>query len=251
MEEAELEKLIDGGLAAFYRRRSATLAALTLSKCLRRKNPYILRALALEDASELIERVLYHQLIASDETIFGDAFFEPIAKIASGGVVSPAKGVDFAVETDTRYSVYAMKSGPNVFNSSQKARQNDEFNEIRSRLFKIQKQYDPVLAHAYGRYNTSPSKIKVYRDVSGQAFWEEITGDPDFYLQLIRLMRDAPRKHRDEFEESWSATVNRLTADFFANFCFEDGRINWDAVTAYISSKGSPAKLKKAKPATY
>ena len=27
---------------------------------------------------------------------------------------------------------------------------------------------------------------------SGQAFWQEITGDPDFYLKLIRLMKDVP-----------------------------------------------------------
>jgi hypothetical protein len=25
-----------------------------------------------------------------------------------------------------------------------------------------------------------------------QAFWQEITGDPDFYLKLIRLMKDVP-----------------------------------------------------------
>ena len=131
-------------------------------------------------------------LQASDETIFGNEFFEPIAKMVSGGIVSPAPGVDFSVETDKRYLAVALKSGPNIFNASQKRRQSQEFNELRARLQKLQKQFDPVLGHAYGRLKTQPSGNRTYRDSSGQAFWSEITGDPDFYLKLIRLMSDEP-----------------------------------------------------------
>lgn len=35
----------------------------------------------------------------------------------------------------------------------------------------------------------------------GQVFWRELTGDADFYLKLIRLMRDYPVKHRILFEK--------------------------------------------------
>jgi len=237
MNEQALEQLIENSLAEFYRRRMAKVEELSLSSFLPRKNPYLLRALALENAAEIVERVLHHHLTASDETIFGDAFFEPIALMASGGAVAQAAGVDFVIETDTVYKVYAMKSGPNVQNASQRARQGDEFNLIRSRLYKTHKQFDPIVGHGYGKYNTEPTKTRSYRDLSGQAFWRDITGDDDFYLKLIRLMKDAPRHHRDKFQGYWDAAVNRLTAEFVSRFCYEDGRISWERLTEYVSGE--------------
>lgn len=221
------------------------VADLSLDKFLPRKNPYMLRALALENASEIVERILSHHITASDETIFGDAFFEPIAMISSGGTVSPTEGVDIVIETATDYKAIAVKSGPNVQNASQKKRQATEFNSLRARLLKIHKQYDPIVGHCYGRYNAPPTKAKTYRDLSGQAFWQEITGDADFYLKLMRLMRDSPAEHRKEFETSWSAAVNRLTASFVERFCFSDGRIDWEKLTAYVSAFERPPRPKK------
>lgn len=207
---------------------------------MRRKNPYLFRARAIEKASELIEQLLVAHVPASDETIFGNTFFEPIAKIVSGGVVSPAPGVDFAIETETRYLAVALKSGPNIFNASQKRRQSQEFNELRARLQKLQKQFDPVLGHAYGRLKTEPGGFRTYRDSSGQAFWAEITGDTEFYLKLIRLMRDEPTRRREEFAQAWGALVNRLTMEFVSDFCFEDGRIDWDKLTQFVSGEEPP-----------
>ncbi len=240
MDTVELEKLIAESLRSFYDRRLQALSKIRLRSFLRRKNPYIFRARATEKASELVESLLVAHLYASDETIFGDAFFEPIAKIASGGVVSPAPGLDFAIETDTRYLAVAMKSGPNVFNASQKRRQSDEFNELRARLQKLNKAFDPLLGHAYGRYKTEPAKSRTYRDRSGQAFWTEATGDPDFYLKLIRLMKDEPLHRCDEFTTAWDALVNRLTLEFISDFCFEDGRIDWDKLVRFVSAEEPP-----------
>ncbi|MBI5701178.1 hypothetical protein HZC34_04955 [Candidatus Saganbacteria bacterium] len=62
----------------------------------------------------------------------------------------------------------SVKSGPNQYNSSQKKRQNDEFQTLRSRLMKIKKQFDAILGHGYGRLKTEPSKNRIYRDISGQ-----------------------------------------------------------------------------------
>ena len=36
------------------------------------------------------------------------------------------------------------------------------------------------------------SKKKIYQDRSGQAFWQEITGDPDFHVKMIQAIVDAP-----------------------------------------------------------
>jgi hypothetical protein len=213
---------------------------------LKRKNPYLYRALGIEIAAELMSTLLQSHLKESEETIFGDAFFEPLAILAARGTKSPTAGVDFFKETETKYLAVAVKSGPNVFNASQKRRQNAEFNALRSRLQKTQKGFDPLLGHSYGRYITGPNDKKNYRDSSGQVFWEELTGDTDFYLKLIRLMKDEPLKYRDVFNKEWGAIINRMTAEFSELFCTADGHINWELLTEFVSSKQKPTiKLKK------
>lgn len=211
-----------------------------------RKNPYLYRSLGIEVASELMAILLQSHLKESEETIFGDAFFEPLALLASGGTMSPTAGVDFFKETDTKYLAVAVKSGPNVFNASQKRRQNAEFNALRSRLYKTQKEYDPLLGHAYGRNVSGPSDAKNYRDSSGQAFWQELTGDSDFYLKLIRLMKNEPLKYKEVFDKEWAAIINRLTAEFTELFCSDDGHIDWERLTQFVSAREKPRMKRKA-----
>lgn len=248
MNEGELESLMSKCLRDFYERRIQKVKELKLRSSLHRKNPYLFRALGTRKASEIVERLLTDYISASDETIFGDAFFEPIARIASGGKVSDAAGVDIVIESEERYTAVALKSGPNPYNSSQKRRQNDEFLAVRSRLYKIHKRFDPVLGHAYGRVN-KPNANFIYRDSSGQAFWREITGDPDFYLKLIRLMKDKPAKHRKEYAPEWDATINRFTAEFIKDFCFPDGKIDWEKLVRFVSEEKEhkPKKKKRSK----
>lgn len=246
MDTTELETKISDSLREFHRRRLQAAQNLRVLPLLRRKNPYLYRSLGIEIASDLMKTLLESHLKESEETIFGDAFFEPLALLASGGTVSPTEGVDVVVETDTKYLAIAVKSGPNIFSSSQKRRQNTEFNALRSRLLKTQKAYDPLLGHAYGRLVSGPNEKKNYRDSSGQAFWEELTGDPDFYLKLIRLMKDEPLKYKEQFDKEWAAIINRLTAEFTEFFCSPDGHIDWERLTEFVSAKKKPA-VKKLK----
>lgn len=235
MNTKKLEKLITKCLQDFYNRRLLRLETLKTKDYLKRKNPYLYRAIGTEKASEIVEEILTAYMIASDEGIFGNVFFEPIAKMASRGTVSPSEGVDIAIETDKKYLAISVKSGPNIFNAPQKKRQNDEFNTLRSRLLKLHKQFDALLGHCYGKLKTEPSKTKVYRDRSGQAFWTEITDDPDFYLKLVRLMRDEPAKHRIIYKKAWERAINRFTAEFIKDFCNKDGSIDWEKFVEFNS----------------
>jgi len=231
----ELQELISKCLKDFYDRRFKRLEKLKLRDFLRRKNPYLFKALGTQKASEIIERILTAYIGSSDETIFGDAFFEPIARIASGAKVSDAEGADFIVESETRVLAVALKSGPNIYNASQKKRQSQEFSALRNRLYKLHKQFDPVLAHAYGHAKSEPTKDLVYRRSSGQAFWAEITGEPDFYLKLVRLMKEEPAKHKQKYAPAWDAAVNKFTAEFVEGFCFPSGQIDWEKLVRFVS----------------
>jgi len=218
-----------------------------LKNILRRKNPYLFRALGTQKASEIVEQVLTAYIGSSDETIFGEAFFEPIARIASGAGVSHAEGADFVIETNDRQIAIAMKSGPNIYNASQKKRQTQEFLALRSRLYKIHKQFDPMLAAGYGQARSEPTKDTIYRRRSGQDFWTEITGDSDFYLKLIRLMKEEPAKHKRKYAPAWDAAINRFTREFIDNFCFDNGKIDWEKLVQFVSGSKNNKKTNNKK----
>jgi hypothetical protein len=238
MNPNDLEQLIQHCLGEFYRRRVENLSSLSLKKVLSRKNPYLMRAIGLRTAAEVVEYLLQIHVQASDETIFGDAFVEPIVLAVSRGRKSSAKGIDVEIEAET-YKAIAVKSGPNIFNSSQTARMNDEFQELQNRLrqhlISLGKQFDPILGCSYGKRVSAPTTKRRYRIISGQAFWQEITGDPDFYLKLIRLMKDYTERHRQHYQEEWDKAVNRFTRDLLNDFADESGSLDWEKIVQFIS----------------
>ena len=65
MDIAEMEDLISKCLHDFYERRLQRLNKLKLKEFLKRKNPYLFRALGIQKASEIVERVLSDYLSGS------------------------------------------------------------------------------------------------------------------------------------------------------------------------------------------
>jgi len=246
LEADKLEALIRSCLNDFYERRIDKLKKLKLRQVLKRKNPYLFKALGTEQAAEIVKKILEAYISSSDETIFGDAYFDQIARNLPSIQVSDGKGIDLIVHEEKVIHAYALKSGPNPFNSSAKAKQNTEFTELKARLMKLQKQFDPVLAYAYGRKNKPSSGKYIYRESSGQAFWKEITGDENFYLKLITLMKDEPLKRIDQYQKDWDATINKFAKEFMEDFCVSDGHVDWEKLTQFVSAS-EPLKLKKRK----
>ena len=242
----KLEELIKKHLDEFYSRRTTKLTGLNLTEALTKKNPYLFKAKGIQQASEIVSELLQPYISSSDETIFGDAFFEPIAKAVSGGAVGGGEGIDIIKETDTIVTAYAVKSGPHWGNADQWNRQRQNFQSLQNRLRKLHKAFEPVLGYGYGKRNTDPKGSKNYRQRSGQAFWEELTGDSDFYLKLIRLMKHYPQEHRVKYQVEWKKAVNRFEREFLNNFSTPDGDINWEKLVEFNSGK-QKRKLKKSK----
>ncbi len=232
-----LEHLIKQSLDIFYQRRLQKLHELKLRQTLRRKNPYLFRASGVQKASEIVEHLLSAYMSSSDETIFGDAFFEPIAKMVSGGEVGSGEGIDILKETATSCVAISVKSCPNRANSSQKKKQSQDFEAVRQRLYKTHKRFDALLGYGYGQKHSDPAKGRNYRERSGQAFWEEMTADPEFYLKLIRLMKDYPSRHRLLYQDEWNKAVNRFEKEFLEDFSTPSGDIDWEKLVRFNSQK--------------
>jgi hypothetical protein len=158
LSTARLEKLIEECLTKFYDSRLLGLQNLSLKKILKKKNPYLYRALGVEKASEIVEEIMRAHVTSSDETIFGNVFFEPIARAAAGGRVAPSEGVDLAIEAKDRYLAVAVKSGPNWGNRDQHRRQSTNFESLRNRLYKLNKRFDPLVGQSYGQQQSDPTE---------------------------------------------------------------------------------------------
>ncbi len=239
--------LVRGCLASFYKRRIAALESLDLGKVLRRKNPYLFRALGIQTPTEMIERLLAAHITSSDETIFGESFFEPICRALCGGRIAGTKGADFVIETDTSFEAIALKSGPNIFNSDQTSKQNQRFDEIlrslRATVRPFTKQFIATMGCGYGRSNRSdPTAGRQFHKLAGQAFWEKITGSPDFYLDLVRLMSNDPEKHAAEFKAAFDHATKRFGDEFSKLFCDPSGNILWEKLVAFNSSRPRSGK---------
>lgn len=235
IKEKQLEVFVKEKLNDFYTRRLEKLSSLELRKVLKRKNPYLFRAIGVEKASEFVELILQAYMSSSEETMFGDAFFEPLLKKVTNGIVAGAPGVDVAIETDCVYKAIAVKSGPSVFNAQSRKKQKDQFSELRSRLLKLQKQFDAVVGYCYGKLNKKTGGD--FRELAGQELWAEITGDEQFYLKIIHAMKDVPIKHKVKYNKEWGKAVNRFSRDFLAEFSRTDGSIDWDKLVVFNSGK--------------
>lgn len=237
MKSQELDLLVGQLLDDFYTRRINKLSGLKLRDAVKKKNPYLFKAIGIQTASEIVEQLLTAYMSSSDEGIFGDAFFEPLAKAISGGKVSPSEGVDISLETKTAYTAIAVKSGPSVFNAQSKRRQNQEFQALRSRLLKLQKKFDALVGYCYGNKKTKTTGAWIFRELAGQAFWEEVTGDSGFYLKIVDAMKERPKLHKDTFQEEWGKAINRFTRDFTNDYCDKNGAIDWHALVKFNSGK--------------
>ena len=235
IKKKELEQIVSDALDEFYKRRINKLSGLKLKQTLRRKNPYLFRAIGTNDAAEIVEQILTAYMSSSDEGIFGDAFFEPVAKAVSKGRASTGEGVDITKEDGRCYKAIAVKSGPSVFNAQSRRRQNQDFQALRSRLRKVQMHFDAIVGYSYGRKISEANDTKIFRELSGQAFWEELTGDENFYLKILHAMREKPEKHRTQYMIEWDKAKNRFAKDFMDDFCHEDGSIDWDKFLEFNS----------------
>ena len=239
LSSEQVAKVISDALDQFYERRLNALTGLKLKDVLKRKNPYLFKAAGVLNAGEIIDGLLKAYMSSSEEGIFGDTFFEPIAVIVSGGVKSITDKVDIEVREGNLVRAYAIKSGPSIFNSSSWQQQVLAFEKCRARLSAKKLRFEAIVGYGYGRKKSKPGANP--RHVSGQALWEELTGNPNFYLDMLDLMKKRPIEHLTQYQEAYAAAKNRFVAEFVQDFCYPDGRINWHTLAKYNSGKTKKA----------
>ena len=237
-DEQAVIQAIASALETFYGTLIEKIDGLNIQKVMKRKNPYLYRAKAMQSATEIVGSVLTAFVSSSEETIFGNCFFEPIAIAASGGNKALAEGIDIMIqnnETNT-ISAIAVKSGPSVFNADSKKRQEQNFTAASKLAQQAKARYEAYIGYCYGKKKESGrGKPKMYQELAGKRFWAELTGDEDFYIKIIGYMGTMPEKYVADYKESYNRAANRLVREFSNSFCREDGSIDWEKLVEFNS----------------
>lgn len=236
-EQAVVEAIATA-LETFYGSLIEKIDGLDIVKVMKRKNPYLYRAKAMQNASEIVESVLSAFVSSSEETIFGNCFFEPIAIAASGGNKALAEGIDIMIQKNDTNTIYAVavKSGPSVFNADSKKRQEQNFTAASKLAQQAKARYEAYIGYCYGKKKESGrGKPKMYQELAGKRFWAELTGDEDFYIKIISFMGTLPEQYVASYKESYNKAFNRLVREFSNDFCNDDGSINWEKLVEFNS----------------
>lgn len=220
------------------RARAAPLAETNLTDLLIAMNPYLFRAKGIASAAEMVQALLDARLSSAEEGLFG-AFMEDLAVFISqekcNGRKSAAEGIDIELDRDGVRYLIAVKSGKAWGNSTQQKRLESNF-QTAVRVLRQNKamgQIQPTLGICYGRFKTVDRGK--YLHIGGKAFWELISGEPDFYIDIVEPIGHRAREFNDVFYTQRANAMNRMAREFTQQFCREDGSIDWPRVVKLVS----------------
>jgi len=76
----------------------------------------------------------------------------------------------------------------------------------------------------------------------GQSFWTLISGDENFYIEIIEPLGHQARERNEEFYTRRAMVVNTFVREFTQEFCSPYGAILWDKLVKF-NSEARPEQL--------
>jgi len=246
MDKNKLYEFINDNISNFHKNRLNSLNKLKLTDVLKRKNIYLYKAKNTQTSEELIRSVTDAYLSSQEETIFGE-FLEKLAVFVSqecrNGFKSGIEGIDLEIIDDKnkiRY-IISIKSGPNWGNSSQIKKMTDYFAKAKKTL-KTQNTYVNIMAVngcCYGKDNQQYKSGGDYYKLCGQAFWQFLSREEDFYLSIIEPLGFKAKEKNENFNEEYAKVINKFSREFLNTYFLEDGSIDWVKIVK-LNSENKP-----------
>ena len=235
----DVKNYVENNIGVFHQKRIQKLEKLKLAKILKRKNPYLFKAKNVLDSHDLVKMILDAHLSSQEETIFGD-FLEGLAVFINSkiynGRKSAAEGIDLEYDQNNIRYIISIKSGPNWGNSSQIKKLNDNFKKAKRTLRTSNSKLHIIAVNGccYGK-TRNPDKGNYFK-YCGQEFWAFISGDENFYVDIIEPLGHKAKEKTDLFNESYTQLINKFTFEFSAEFC-DNGKIDWEKLIKFNSSR--------------
>lgn len=234
----QVTKYVEANIGNFHQSRINKLNELQLKKVLKKKNPYLFKAKYFLTAADIVKSLTDAFISSAEETMFGD-WLEGLAIFVNhnvyGGWKSSAKGVDLEFDLDNIRYIVSIKSGPNWGNSSQITKMREDFKSATKILRTSNSKLNirAINGCCYGIDN-NPDKGDYFK-YCGQEFWYLISGNKNLYLDIIEPLATKAKERNEEFQQSYAQMLNKFTKEFIAEFCFEDGNIDWKKLVQYNS----------------
>ncbi len=222
---------VENNIGTFHIKRIERLDKLKLITVLKKKNPYLFKAKHILTASEIVQSIVDAFISSNEETIFGD-WLEGLAIFINqkvyGGWKSGIPNIDLEFDRGNIRYIINIKSGPNWGNSSQISKMKSDFLTAKRTLRTSNSKLMVVSINGccYGIDN-NPDKGDYFK-YCGQEFWEFISGNKNFYLDIIEPLGHKSKERNDEFIKSYSKMLNQFTRDFIKDFCKSNGEIDWE-----------------------
>ncbi len=233
-----VSEYVEKNIGNFHSKRISSLDTLSLSKVLKRKNPYLFKAKYVLTAEQIIKGLVDAHISSNEETIFGD-WLEGLAIFINesvyGGWKSGIVGIDLEFNNEDRRYIVNIKSGPNWGNSSQIAKMISDFKTAKRTLRTSNSGLNIIAVNGccYG-HNIHLDKGDYFK-YCGQVFWEFISGNPYLYTEIIEPLGYKAKEKNDEFIESYSHMINKFTREFSTRFCDINGAIDWEKLVIFNS----------------
>jgi hypothetical protein len=234
----DVTQYVEDNIGVFHKKRISSLNELSLSKVLKRKNPYLFKAKYVLTAQEIVKGLVDAHISSNEETIFGD-WLEGLAIFINEKVYSGWKSgitvIDLEFDNDGVRNIVTIKSGPNWGNSSQISKMKADFLTAKKALRTSNSRLtiSAVNGCCYGKDN-KPDKGDYYK-YCGQKFWEFISGNQKLFIEIIEPIGHKAKEKNDEFIESYSEMINKFTKEFSNQYCGDDGKIKWEKLVRFNS----------------
>jgi len=254
ISNSEIAQFVEQNIGIFHDKQLEELQKLKLHAVLRRKNPYLFRAKNLVIASDVVKYITDAFLVSREETNFGE-FLERLAIFVCssvyGGWKSGNVGMDLEFEKDGQYHIVSIKSGPNWGNSDQINKMTINFHNLTQTLRAKNPALDIVSVNGccYGR-DSRPNKVGKLKDergkiigqvpylkLCGQRFWTYISTIESLYTDIVEPLGHRAKQKNETFQQAYGSIINRFTQEFIADFCHQDGTIEWDKLVRLSSEK--------------
>ena len=71
----------------------------------------------------------------------------------------------------------------------------------------------------------------------GQDFWEFLSGDPNLYQEILKVIQNG---QSEAFRSAREELLDKMTNEFIRDFCAGDGKVRWDEVLKANSGSRNP-----------
>ena len=242
MNEIDLKDVrtfVKENIQKFHQDRLGSLERTDLKELMHKKNPYLFKARNLTTAHELVTSLLNAKLSASEETIFG-GFLEDLAIYVAEKTLnarkSAASSVDLEYDDNGHFYLMTIKSGLNWGNSNQ---WKDLVKDLNTAIRVLKqnsrtKEVTCILGVCYGKAKRT-TRRGIINQICGQQFWHFISGQNDFYKEIVEPLGYRAKEHNVAFEKSKASLIQKFVAEFTRDYCDQDGNILWDEILRFNS----------------